>query len=152
MALLPVMNVFAHCIPTLLQTLGVTVQLLKLVLFAQLAAAFGASSSVSPLWQVVPLLVLIVLYWLYVRFFVPMASLEDMVGEVSWFGSVLLSRTKWRLSCIVQQQGLKICVLVSLDAASTELYVFFLTLPWLLCVCAELFISPLFCADPGLCL
>lgn len=36
----------------LLQTLGVTVQLLKLVLFAQLASVFGNSSNISPLWQV----------------------------------------------------------------------------------------------------
>jgi hypothetical protein len=60
----------------------VTVQLTKLVLFAQLAAVFGASEAVSPLWQVVPLLVLIVVYWAYFRFFVPMASFEDMVTEV----------------------------------------------------------------------
>jgi hypothetical protein len=88
--------VFALLYTFLLQTLGVTVQLLKLALFAQLAAAFGASSSMSPLWQVVPLLVLIVLYWLYVRFFVPMASLVDTISEVignapTPFGCALIS-------------------------------------------------------------
>jgi hypothetical protein len=60
----------------------VTVQLTKLVLFAQLAAVFGASEAISPLWQVVPLLVLIVVYWAYVRLFVPMASFCDMAAEV----------------------------------------------------------------------
>ncbi len=35
-----------------LQTLGVTIQLLKLVLLAQLAAILGSSSNISPLWQV----------------------------------------------------------------------------------------------------
>lgn len=30
----------------------------------------------------IPLLVLIVLYWTYMRLFVPMASFVDMVGEV----------------------------------------------------------------------
>jgi hypothetical protein len=58
------------------------VQLTKLVLFAQLAAVFGASEAISPLWQVVPLLVLIVVYWAYVRLFVPMASFCDMAAEI----------------------------------------------------------------------
>jgi hypothetical protein len=66
-----------------LQTLGVTIQLLKLVLFAQLAAVFGSSGAQSALWQVLPLLALICLYLAYVRVFVPMAHLADAVAEVS---------------------------------------------------------------------
>lgn len=112
MALLPVMNVFARFI-SLLQTLGVTVQLLKLVLFAQLAAAFGASSSMSPLWQVVPLLVLIVLYWLYVRFFVPMASLVDTISEVrgnalTTYGCALVSTLLGVVSVTAAEQAIQL--------------------------------------------
>ncbi|PRW60571.1 rhamnose-binding lectin-like [Chlorella sorokiniana] len=68
------------------KTLGVTVQLTKMVLFAQLAAALSASdssgSNSQAVWQVIPLLVLTVVYWAYLRIFVPLASFVDMFGEV----------------------------------------------------------------------
>lgn len=69
-----------------------TVQLTKMVLFAQLAAALSvpsgsdSASSSKGLGQVIPLLVLTVLYWAYLRIFVPLASLVDMFGEVGGFG------------------------------------------------------------------
>ncbi len=64
------------------QTLGVTVQLTKMVLFAQLAAALSTDSGSKPLGQVIPLLVLTLAYWAYLRIFVPLASFVDMFGEV----------------------------------------------------------------------
>lgn len=36
-----------------------------------------------PRLQVIPLLVLIIVYWAYMRFFVPLASYADMAAEVS---------------------------------------------------------------------
>lgn len=82
------------CFP---QSLGVAIQLLKLLLFAQLAGVLGslggdASSSAageagggaSPLVQVVPLLALICAYWAYLRWAVPMADLWDLMAEVRW--------------------------------------------------------------------
>ncbi|PRW58310.1 hypothetical protein C2E21_3288 [Chlorella sorokiniana] len=68
-------------------TLGVSIQLLKLVLFAQLAAVLssvgsGTSSKSAALWQIIPLLLLTVFYSVYVRLFVPLAGLPDLVGEI----------------------------------------------------------------------
>jgi len=68
------------------QTLGVTVQLTKMVLFAQLAAALSTDSGSKPLGQVIPLLVLTLAYWAYLRIFVPLASFVDMFGEVRLVG------------------------------------------------------------------
>ncbi|PSC71772.1 T9SS C-terminal target domain-containing [Micractinium conductrix] len=63
------------------KTLGVSVQMLKLVLFAQLAATLGEREGSSALLQVIPLLSLTLLYWLYVRLFVPMNVVEDIIAE-----------------------------------------------------------------------
>ena len=63
-----------------------TVQLTKMVLFAQMAAALSTSDSSGggsrALGQVIPLLVLTLVYWAYLRLFVPLASFVDMFGEV----------------------------------------------------------------------
>ena len=71
------------------QTLGVTVQLTKMVLFAQLAAALSTDSGSKPLGQVIPLLVLTLAYWAYLRIFVPLASFVDMFGEVRLVGGCM---------------------------------------------------------------
>lgn len=42
----------------------------------------GGGGGASPLVQVVPLLVLTALYWVYMRLVVPMASLADLAAEV----------------------------------------------------------------------
>ena len=67
-----------------------TVQLTKMVLFAQMAAALSTSDSSGggsrALGQVIPLLVLTLVYWAYLRLFVPLASFVDMFGEVGAAG------------------------------------------------------------------
>ena len=65
-----------------MQTLGSTVQTLKVVLFAQLMAVFGNGEGTSAILQVVLLLALTVLYWGYMRAFVPLAAFGDMLSEV----------------------------------------------------------------------
>lgn len=73
------------------KTLGVALQLMKMVLFAQLASVLatagnpGTSSSsggATTLWQVIPLMTVTLLYWTYMRLFAPMASLADLAAEV----------------------------------------------------------------------
>ena len=97
-------------VPAVLQTLGVTIQLLKLVLFAQLAAVFGSSGAQSALWQVLPLLALICLYWAYVRVFVPMAHLADAVAEVSALQCTGGSGWRWHAAAAGRSPAL-LCLL-----------------------------------------
>lgn len=102
------------------QSLGVAIQLLKLLLFAQLSAVLGslggqsssssageAGSSVTPLGQVIPLLVLIVLYWAYIRWAVPMADLWDLVAEVRAAGAGRRRCWRWlrAADCSLRCQG-----------------------------------------------
>lgn len=57
-----------------------------MVLFAQMAAVLSVTSESGggsrALAQVIPLLVLTLAYWVYLRLFVPLASFVDMFGEV----------------------------------------------------------------------
>jgi len=68
---------------TTLQSLAVAVQLVKMVLFAQLAAAVGGGEGSSALREILPLLSLTVVYWIYVRVFVPLTTFFDVFSEVS---------------------------------------------------------------------
>jgi len=68
-----------------MQSLGIAVQLLKMVLFAQLASSVGGGEGKDALKEVVPLLALTTAYWLYVRIFVPLNKLADVLSEVRWF-------------------------------------------------------------------
>ncbi|KAL4433769.1 hypothetical protein ABPG75_000210 [Micractinium tetrahymenae] len=63
------------------QTLGVTLQLAKMVAFAQLAAVFSVSHGHGGLWQLTTLLVLILLYWAYVRLLAPLAA-PSLAAEI----------------------------------------------------------------------
>jgi hypothetical protein len=64
-----------------LQLLGITIMLFKLVLFADLLA--GMSTGVSPVLQVVLLLTLTAVYWVYMRVFAPPNELSDLAVEIA---------------------------------------------------------------------
>lgn len=64
-----------------LQLLGITITLFKLVLFADVLA--GMSTGVSPVLQVALLLVLTVIYWVYMRAFAPPNELADLAVEIA---------------------------------------------------------------------
>mgnify|MGYP001811098030 CR=1 FL=1 len=68
-------------------------------MFAQLAAVFGSvGAGANALWQVIPLLVLIVLYWAYVRFFVPLAFFADLAAEVSILNQSANQSSTWSMN------------------------------------------------------
>lgn len=64
-----------------LQLLGLSISLFKMVLFADLLA--GLSKGVSPIVQVTLLLCLTTLYWVYMRVFAPPNELSDLLVEVA---------------------------------------------------------------------
>lgn len=81
-----------------------------MVAFAQLAAVFSVSHGHGGLWQLITLLVLILLYWAYVRLLAPLAA-PSLAAEVrrrcpggrrrerprAWHASCLGAR--WRAAC-----------------------------------------------------
>ena len=64
------------------QLLATIVTTFKMCLFINLLAAFGSDNGPSPLTQVILLLVLTVVYWMYMRFLVPICDIVDLSAEV----------------------------------------------------------------------